>query len=462
MKASYHCGREGNARHNDRAFLAGLTALEIAEIAPNIDTDRIGRDKVWTCDGQGWQPVDTAEGSGRIQAAERAFYSKRYGAWQEAKNTRYKKQRHPERRKTTDDLYTAKQTRPEEVILQIGSMEEPVSPKVFQSCFVDYAAALSAWNREHGRHMQWLSVSLHYDETSPHAHIRRCWDYEGKDGWALGQDKALEAAGVPLPDPVSPKDRYNNRKMTFDAMQREVWLDICERHGLKLDREPIPRVRHKNKADYLRAKIAAEIQTVRAQAEDARRAARAADAKAEKLKEEIKKREKVLQSVRRDADAAQSRVDRLHAYEGVLLAGEKAPVPETTEVPFGLLGDKVLVSRRDLEQLAQKAAMAEVATEAATAVAATKVRLEREAKATLAVAKKQAEQIVGHAREEAGEILSQARHQAAGIKAELSEELREYRRLDQSFPDEMARLRVKEEKRRQSKRKEKEVEDYFR
>lgn len=463
MKASYHCSREGNARHNDRTFLAGLAAQDIAEIAPHIDMGRIGRDQVWTRDGRGWQRVDTeTAGSGRIQAAERAFYSKRYGAWQEAKNNRYRKQRHKEKCRSTDALYTSKRTRPEEVILQIGSKEEPVSPKVFHACFMDYMAELSAWNREYGHHMHWLSVALHYDETSPHAHIRRCWDYEGPDGPALGQDKALEAAGVPLPDPHKPKGRYNNRKMEFDRMMREKWLDICEEHGLRLDRNPIPGIRHKDKEEYVRAKIATEIQAARALVEDARQAAGAADAKAEKLKEEIKKREKTLQSLRSKADVAQSRLDRLQAYETVLVAAETVPVPETEVVPFGLLRDKAFVSRRDLERLAQKAAMAEAAAHEAAEAAAGRVRLERAATETLSQVKKQARQIVEQARETEREIISQAEQRADAVQAEMSAELKAYRRLERHFPEEMARLRMKEEKRRQRIRKEKEVEDYSR
>ena len=200
MKASMHSGRSGNAKHNDRTFLQGKSEQARAEIAPHIDAAKTGANRIWVTGMKGWHKPGTVT----IADAERTFYKNRYGAAQEAKNRRYEAQRHPERRKSTDDLYTGKQTRPEEVILQVGSQKEPVSEETFRACLSDYIAELSKWNKEHGGHMKWLSIAIHVDETSPHAHLRRVWDYNGKDGPTLGQDKALQLAGLPLPDPDKP------------------------------------------------------------------------------------------------------------------------------------------------------------------------------------------------------------------------------------------------------------------
>ena len=38
----------------------------------------------------------------------------------------------------------------------------------------------------------------------------------------------MEQAGIELPEPDKPEDRYNYRKMTFDAVCREKWQDIVE------------------------------------------------------------------------------------------------------------------------------------------------------------------------------------------------------------------------------------------
>ena len=431
MKASMHSGRTGNAKHNDRSFLSGKTEQEQREMAPHIDLAKTGINRTWV-HGVGWnrqgEPVD-------IAAAERSFYSDRYGAAQAAKNDRYEAQRHPERRKSTDDLYTGKQTRPEEIILQIGSKDEPVTNKVFGACLQDYIHELNQWNEEHGDHMHLLSIALHGDETSPHAHIRRVWDYETKDGPTLGQDRALQAAGVPLPDPSKPKGRYNNRKIKFDTMMRKKWLDICEAHGLKIDREPVPGMRHKDKADYIRDQIQKELTEAKAERDATQEALEAA--------------KKELRAVRTEAEKALSRVDALKASERILTAAEAEQIPSEAQTPlWGLLGrDKVLVSRDTLERLASRAKLAEKATEEALQATEGRRRIEREAKKQardlVAQAQAQAKQIEARAQATAGRIEDKAYSEAQSIRAQARDdvaadraaqelerrELREYRKL---------------------------------
>lgn len=443
MKASMHSGRSGNARHNDRSFLNGKTEQECREMAPHIDLAKTGINRTWV-HGVGWnqpgKPID-------ISAAERKFYADRYGAAQAAKNDRYTAQRHPERRKTTDDLYTGKQTRPEELILQIGSKDEPVTNKIFGACLQDYLSELNQWNEEHGGHMHILSIALHGDETSPHAHIRRCWDYEAKDGPTLGQDKALQAAGVPLPDPNKPRGRYNNRKIKFDTMMREKWLDICEAHGLKIDREPVPGMRHKDKADYIRDQIEKEITEAKAERDTAQEALQTAQAQLKALQTEI--------------DTAQGKAEALRASVGILSAGKAAKIPETAQVPlWGLLGkDKVLIDRSALESLAQHASMAQKATK--TAIWATENRRSMEeqakeqARQIIEQARTQARQIETRAQATAGRIEDKAYSEAQSIRAQARDdveadraaqeldrrELREYRKLKKRFPDQIDQLR---------------------
>lgn len=443
MKASMHSGRTGNAKHNDRSFLNGKTEQERQEMAPHINMAKTANNRVWIYGQRKLCPADEVN----IEAAERAYYAERYGAAQETKNKRYEAQRHPERRKSTDDLYTGKQTRPEEIILQIGSKDEPVSNLVFGACLQDYMAELNRWNMEHGCHMQVLSVALHGDETSPHAHIRRCWDYETKDGPALGQDKALQAAGVPLPDPNKPKGRYNNRKIKFDSMMREKWLDICEAHGLKIDREPVPGMRHKDKADYIRDKLEKEIKEAK-------------DERTEAV-EALQTAQKQLKALQAEIDTTQSRAEALRASVGILSAGKAAKIPETAQTPlWGLLGrDKVLIDRSALEKLAQHAEMAQKATK--TAIWATENRrtMEEEAKEQarkiVEQARTQARQIESRAQATAGRIEDKAYSEAQSIRAQARDdveadraaqeldrrELREYRKLKKRFPDQIDQLR---------------------
>ena len=454
MKASMHSGRKGSATHNDRRFLQGKDKVEQKEIAPHIDPDKTGQNRLWVTGKKGWH----RPGAVSIEDAEKAFYKKRYGAAQAAKNSRYEAQRHPERRKSTDDLYTGKQTRPEEVILQIGSKGEPVSEETFRACLHAYIDELTKWNKEHGGHMKWLSVSIHVDETSPHAHIRRVWEYDSKDGPALGQDKALQAAGVPLPDPSKPKGRYNNRKITFDRMMREKWLDICEAHGIEVDREPVPGMRHKDKADYIRDQIEKELAEAKEErdymwqeADEAHKSMlRAQDERAEVV-EALQKAQDELRTLSEDIEKALGRIDVLKASERILTAAQAAEIPETATTPlWGLLGrDKVLVPKVSLEKLAQRARIAEKATEEAIEATEGRRRIERQAK-------EQARTLIEQAQAQAKQITDRAQKEARQITDQRLEERREleaYRRLEKHHPEEIENLRAQDEFRRRSKRK---------
>jgi hypothetical protein len=257
IRVSQHSGREGSARHNDRTFMDGKSHTWIAEHADHIDTARTDENHYMT-----WNNDPDFEKS------ERDYYHQAYTAGQDAVNARYVKSGHPERCKTVDDLYTGKLTRPEEMILQIGDRNSGIDGDTFTHAVCDYMDRVLAWSAEHGNPMRLLNVAIHLDEGSPHAHIRRVWEYRDKDGLArLGQNKALEAAGIEPPRPGEKLGRYNNRKMTFDSMARGVWQEVCREYGFEIETEPRPDMRHKSKQDYVRDQMTAEIDTLRQEKE---------------------------------------------------------------------------------------------------------------------------------------------------------------------------------------------------
>ena len=429
MKAVMHNGREGSGKHNDRSFLRGKSEQERREMAPHIDAAKTKNNLMWIIGNKGWR-----NGAwGDIEAAERAYYKKTYSATQDAKNARYKAQRHPERCRNTDDLYTTKQTMPEEQILQIGSKDDPVTLEVFKACVMDYVKALNEWNRDHGRHMRILSIAIHSDETSPHAHIHRVWEYDSKDGRAIGQDKALQAAGIPLPDPSKAKGRRNNRKMTFDATMRGIWYDICEAHGLQIDREPVPDMRHKDKADYIRDRIAGEL--AQAQEQVDRETARAETVRNERIAAEagLQQAHTDLDRIRAEIDSAEARMDALRTSVRMLSAAEAAQIPEGVKAPlWGLLGrDKVLIGRETVERLVQTAGLAEKAAQEAVALSADKRRIEREAREE---AKRLRDQERAKGAREARALVDQAQEQA-GDYFKLRQEVDYYHRLEDRYPE---------------------------
>lgn len=244
-RTTRHSGRAGKASHNDRQF--DTTQAE------HIDQDRMEDNGYWHC----YSNNDLT-----FEQAEMKYYTEHYGQALEAQNARYDKSRHRERIRTIEDIYKAKNTQPIETIFQIGNKDNAgagVDKETLVSIYNAYWDRVNAWNNEHGNHYHRLSVALHVDETTPHFHERAVWDIQTKDGLKLSQDKALEDAGVPLPDPSKPRGRYNNRKMTVDAIFRGYWIDACREHGIDIEAEPLPTRKHRGKEAYIDQQIADKV-----------------------------------------------------------------------------------------------------------------------------------------------------------------------------------------------------------
>lgn len=362
LRVSQHSGRQGSARHNDRSFLAGRSEAWRQEHAPHIDPERTDDNVVWTWDGQ----TD-------VEASERAWYAQEYQRAQEATNARYAREGHSDRCKSTDQLYEGRLTRPEEMILQVGTQADGIDPAEFAQAVDRYLDKLDEWDTAHGGHMHILSIALHVDESSPHLHIRRVWDYTDRDGLCrLGQAKALQAAGVPLPDPNKPTGRFNNRKMTFDSMARSWWQECCREQGWDIETDARPDMRHKSKQDYIRDQMAAEIDGLTAEIDTARQEAAQAD--------------QIRQEATRQAEAARMELEAIEERTRTLTATE---VERMAQSHRGFLGLR-LVRSDDWNRVMDTAKAAEQATARADAVEA-----ERDA-------------IIQRAQEQAAELTRQA------------------------------------------------------
>lgn len=362
LRVSQHSGRQGSARHNDRSFLAGRSEAWRQEHAPHIDPERTDDNVVWTWDGQ----TD-------VEASERAWYAQEYQRAQEATNARYAREGHSDRCKSTDQLYEGRLTRPEEMILQVGTQADGIDPAEFAQAVDRYLDKLDEWDTAHGGHMHILSIALHVDESSPHLHIRRVWDYTDRDGLCrLGQAKALQAAGVPLPDSNKPTGRFNNRKMTFDSMARSWWQECCREQGWDIETDARPDMRHKSKQDYIRDQMAAEIDGLTAEIDTARQEAAQAD--------------QIRQEATRQAEAARMELEAIEERTRTLTATE---VERMAQSHRGFLGLR-LVRSDDWNRVMDTAKAAEQATARADAVEA-----ERDA-------------IIQRAQEQAAELTRQA------------------------------------------------------
>lgn len=282
VRASSHNGRFGSAKHNGRDF--DLSKAE--HVKPSMTE----HNRYWSwdkgpCDGCG------------LAESELSYYEQMFSDSLAKQNEKHLSRRQNNRTRTMDQVIKTRQKCPEESILQIGNMKDGVSAGQLVKCYNEYLKWQNQWSKAHGEPFKILDAAVHLDESSPHVHQRRVWQYKDVDGtWHIGQNKALAAAGVPLPDPSKKEGPKNNRKMTFDAMAREQWISICEKHGFQIERTPLPNQSHLPKEAFIELeerKAALEARETALAEQEALTLAKSQ--KAEKREAELNKREKQLE-----------------------------------------------------------------------------------------------------------------------------------------------------------------------
>ena len=239
MRVSSQNARVGGGRHNDRNFdISKSLHIDKSKIKDNVQLS--------------WRGKFT-EG---FEKDELTYYENTFADALRVDNEKSIKQGHKERVRQMKDFISARKSKPEESIYQIGDKDSHVEREILLDCYSEFLGFQSDWNRQHGEPFKILNFALHADEATPHIHQRRVWQYHDEDGiMRVGQEKALKEAGVELPFRDKPEGRFNNRKMSFDSMMREKWMDIIEAHGIEIEREPIPDGRkHQDKEDFIRAK----------------------------------------------------------------------------------------------------------------------------------------------------------------------------------------------------------------
>lgn len=234
MRASRHNGRSGkhgvyDAKHNDRNF-------DVSN-SEHIDAEKTRRNIYWDC----YQGYCLGNSDSRrkltFSEVEKIYYLKQYGDHVEEQNKRNEKGGHAERNRTIEDVLKNSKTCPEESLLQLGNMDYSVSPETLVKVVAEF---FEEFQKRYGSHVHILDWALHLDEATPHVHVRQVYDANNSYGELCPmQDKALEELGFDLPDPSKKKGRYNNRKMTFDAECRKLFLEIAGKNGVMLECEPI-------------------------------------------------------------------------------------------------------------------------------------------------------------------------------------------------------------------------------
>ena len=236
IKLTRHNGRYGkdgvfNPRHNDRNFNV--------ENSEHIDKERIKNNVDWDyLQGVRFHDSKETDLTGlKFSEVEEAFYVDRYYDFCQAQNERNEKTRHPERNRTPKDILNNKKTCPEETIYQLGNIDGSVSGETLAIIAAEF---FDEFQEKYGEYIHILDWAVHFDETTPHIHERHVFDAKNQYGEICPQqDEALKQLGFDLPNPNKKQGKHNNRKMTFDKVCRERFIEICHAHDVYPDLDPV-------------------------------------------------------------------------------------------------------------------------------------------------------------------------------------------------------------------------------
>ena len=295
MRATLHSGRthkdgkKFNVRHNDRQFDSSN--------AKNIFSEKSNENIYWN-----W----TEDENVSFADAEQKFYQENFMPAYEAQYKRWEKARQlTSRGKPFDEWIQAKRFIPEEVVLQVGKTGETLDHEKAHEFFDLYTEKLNALNESLGNPYTILDAAMHFDEGKEsgvsdedipvHVHLRRVWHYTDEDGCLqAGEDKALKAAKIERPDLNKKEGRYNNRKMTYTQMERDLFYETAKELGIELETSKQAWKPSMSKGEWLASELKqtadkqAKVDAKMQEAEDAKKeqVSLKAEAEAEKSKKE--------------------------------------------------------------------------------------------------------------------------------------------------------------------------------
>lgn len=244
MKCSNTNARIDKAgKHNDRNFNI--------EFAPHIDKNAVEDNVYYAYDGE--------KGDRTLVDIEMEYYRQHFSDKIEVQNKKNDMARHSERNKTIEEYYHAKNTRPEDKILQIGNIKKHATPEELWECAMAYKDRFEAL---YGDRCKILDMAMHVDEPNhaPHVHVRRVWVVQDDKGLEyVSQTKALEQLGITAPNAANAISKTNNAKMTITATDQKLFQDICIERGLDIDITPEGKRKHLDQQKYTAAQLEKEI-----------------------------------------------------------------------------------------------------------------------------------------------------------------------------------------------------------
>ncbi len=348
-RATRHNGRKGKmgvfkAGHNDRTFNP--------DNAEHIDTRRSGMNVYWDC-YQGFNVPDEnglrQERKYSSEQVELAYYNQQFGDSIDAQNERHIKSRHKERIRTVKDILKDPKTCPEETVYQLGTKDGYVDPALFVKVIAELFEEIQ---KRYGSNFKILDWALHMDEETPHIHERHV--FFADDGYGMNfpkQEKACEALGFELPDPEKKASKRNNRKMSFDAEVREIYISLAEKHGMTIEKIPLEGKVHMDKNDFIIAKQNEEIAEKKAELEELTFKISDIDALANEVAEKAYEKacEVVAETVKETTLKADVAV--IEDYEDAILKPSSGATKEKRNIAKSLLDGAVNLLKRKSENI---------------------------------------------------------------------------------------------------------------
>lgn len=279
VRATMHNGRGRNsvgfkARHNDRDF--DTTRAEHINQKP----ERKNRYFIVEADGTVNSHPEIS-----FETHEKRMYATLFSDSLSKQTERHIKGGHSERIRTMDQYRTAARTCPEETLLQLGTRETHADAQAF-------IKAVNLWCQQmqatYGTHWRLLDGALHFDESTPHCHIRAVWTAEGKDGLQVSENQALRALGIQRPNLEQPEGRHNCPKQTFTQQAREIWIAAAREYGIEIEDIPeMPGKVTRTKEEYIAQKVRKEIVELSEQRDQVRAEVSQANSERATLHEEL-------------------------------------------------------------------------------------------------------------------------------------------------------------------------------
>ena len=212
-------GQAYRASHNDRKF-----DLDKAE---HIEQERT-KENIY------WHYLQKEKPDMDFSTAEKIFYKNHFAEALSIRNSSYIQHGNKKQVKTLEEYM--QEHCPEETIWMIGNAEDMIPAKILHNVWTEQ----KTWMEAMFPQVTVLDWALHVDEQgAPHIHERHVFIGHDKRGLeVVGQNKALAEMGISAPNPQRPTGRHNNAKMTYTAICRQHFQELCKRHGLDIEVQP--------------------------------------------------------------------------------------------------------------------------------------------------------------------------------------------------------------------------------